>query len=185
MDQIIQMFQEFEPWQQYAIAGFAAVILITLIGILIILLRPAPQPAPSSLSGVDKSGAQSGKAKSASLGRTTQAKHGERRMRLSWVDQKGTDRRELLTEKQVSRSGGVVIGRQAGEDVDIGLESSSISRRHCQLRVEGGELLLIDLESTNGTSINGTALEPRSPVSVQPGDIIQLAREVTLKLELV
>lgn len=184
MDQFIEMFFEFEPWQQYAIVGFGVVILITLITIMFILLRPSPKPAEQIFETATPSRASSSTS-SDSLQRTTKAKHGERRIRLSWVDQQGGDRRELLTEKQVSRSGGVVIGRKAGQDVDIGLDSTSISRQHCQLRVEGGELLLIDLESTNGTSINGTKLEARRPVSVQPGDIIQLAREVTLKLELV
>lgn len=43
------------------------------------------------------------------------------------------------------------IGR--GEDVGFRIDGTSISRRHCQLQVMGGQLTVVDLGSTNGTFI--------------------------------
>ena len=45
-----------------------------------------------------------------------------------------------------------IIGRQA--DCVICLPSSTVSRRHAQIRREGGQYYLQDLNSTNGTLLN-------------------------------
>lgn len=45
----------------------------------------------------------------------------------------------------------VVIGRT---DADIVLNDSEVSRRHAQLEVKGGVIILRDLKSTNGTYLN-------------------------------
>ena len=46
----------------------------------------------------------------------------------------------------------VVIGRTAG---DIVIEDSKISRMHCVVEVHGRSALLVDLDSGNGTFVNG------------------------------
>lgn len=58
----------------------------------------------------------------------------------------------------------VVVGR--GEHADIFLEDSSISRFHARLQVRGSELLVTDLESRNGTFVNGERVV--SPQRVGP-----------------
>ena len=51
-----------------------------------------------------------------------------------------------------------LIGR--GVEAGIALDSDeSVSKRHCLVRVDGGVCTLVDLESTNGTMLNGRVLE--------------------------
>jgi hypothetical protein len=47
----------------------------------------------------------------------------------------------------------VVLGRS--KDCDIQLQDPNVSRRHAELRQEGSAYWLIDLDSTNGTQVNG------------------------------
>jgi hypothetical protein len=47
----------------------------------------------------------------------------------------------------------VVLGRS--KDCDIQLSDPNVSRRHAELRQEGAAYWLIDLDSTNGTLVNG------------------------------
>jgi len=47
-----------------------------------------------------------------------------------------------------------VIGR--GEDCDLRVPLLSVSRRHCELRVQGQTLKLKDLASSNGTYVNSS-----------------------------
>ena len=47
----------------------------------------------------------------------------------------------------------VVIGRLSTNDVV--LSDPNVSRRHAELREDGGEWLVVDLGSTNGTMVNG------------------------------
>lgn len=46
-----------------------------------------------------------------------------------------------------------VIGR--AEDADVRLSDGSVSRRHAEIRIDGERVLLTDLGSTNGTTVNG------------------------------
>ena len=58
----------------------------------------------------------------------------------------------------------IVIGRAL--DCDVVVKDEKASRRHCQLRREGGTFVLEDLGSKNGTFVNGeriTAAVPLKP----------------------
>jgi diguanylate cyclase (GGDEF)-like protein len=69
----------------------------------------------------------------------------------------------------------ITIGRD--ERADLALSDGSISRAHCQVeRSEAGNYLLIDLGSTNGTSVNGERVQDRVPLG--PGDKIFLGASV-------
>jgi predicted Zn finger-like uncharacterized protein len=50
----------------------------------------------------------------------------------------------------------VVIGR---EDVDFALDDPEISRRHAAIEVSGDEVVLLDLDSSNGTLVDETAIK--------------------------
>jgi pSer/pThr/pTyr-binding forkhead associated (FHA) protein len=65
----------------------------------------------------------------------------------------------------------VVVGRSA--DAGIRLEDGTVSRRHCRIDEEGGTLVVRDLGSTNGTLVNGVAVQ-HSPL--RPGDRLTLGR---------
>jgi hypothetical protein len=58
------------------------------------------------------------------------------------------------------------LGRARGCTVRI--PSSQVSRLHCRLRIEEGLVTVEDLESVNGTFINGKRI--RDPEIVHPGD---------------
>jgi hypothetical protein len=49
----------------------------------------------------------------------------------------------------------MVIGRS--KDTDIRVSDPNISRRHAEIRQEGSTFWIVDLESTNGISVNGRA----------------------------
>jgi hypothetical protein len=65
--------------------------------------------------------------------------------------------------------GSTVIGR--GDQANLRLPDVGISRRHARLDFDGGQVVLTDLGSTNGTSVNGQRV---SAVALNPGDMIQI-----------
>lgn len=69
-----------------------------------------------------------------------------------------------------------VIGK-AEKGIDGTIMLPEISRIHCRINFENSEYRLQDLNSTNGTYINGRLLEPREEIRIQPGDRILLANQ--------
>jgi Inner membrane component of T3SS, cytoplasmic domain len=67
----------------------------------------------------------------------------------------------------------VAIGRQ---DADLVVEDPEVSRRHAVLRPSGGSVVVEDLDSTNGTFVNGERI--RTPITVGPGDQVRVGRTV-------
>lgn len=67
------------------------------------------------------------------------------------------------------------IGRASTSDVR--LDDTGVSRRHAEVRREGDDVVLVDLGSTNGTSVNGRLVER---ARLTPGDRIELGRTVLL-----
>jgi hypothetical protein len=66
-------------------------------------------------------------------------------------------------------AGSTVIGR--GDQANLRLPDVGISRRHARIDFDGMQVVLTDLGSTNGTSVNGQRV---SAVGLNPGDMIQL-----------
>jgi hypothetical protein len=66
-----------------------------------------------------------------------------------------------------------VIGR--GSTAAIRLDDTGVSRQHAELRREGDDVVLVDLGSTNGSSVNGRLVER---ARLTPGDRIELGRSV-------
>src|SRR5207249_2127506 len=60
-----------------------------------------------------------------------------------------------------------VLGRS--RECDIQLADPNVSRRHAELRQEGAAYWIVDLDSTNGTEVNG---ERTSRSKLEPGDRI-------------
>lgn len=56
-----------------------------------------------------------------------------------------------------------VIGR--GADCDVVLDDPGASRRHAEIKVEAGRILIRDLGSTNGTTVDGERLGERVKVA--------------------
>ncbi len=69
-----------------------------------------------------------------------------------------------------------VLGRSI--DSNVRLIDDGISRHHCRIRVEGGQVIVEDLASRNGTFCNGERL---SHHVLQDGDKLQLGKTTILK----
>lgn len=67
-----------------------------------------------------------------------------------------------------------VIGRRPC--CDIMLNDSAVSRRHARLDRQDGRYSITDLDSTNGTSVNGARITGK--VLLSPGDVITLGTTV-------
>ncbi|MEW2417788.1 FtsK/SpoIIIE domain-containing protein [Streptomyces sp. NPDC046866] len=75
--------------------------------------------------------------------------------------------------------GAIRIGRSA--DADVPLDDPDVSRLHCAVTVrEDGRVAVADLESTNGTTVDGTQVGTR-PVALDPGALLRVG-ETTLRL---
>ncbi len=78
------------------------------------------------------------------------------------------------------RKGEIAIGRE--RDCDIVVTDVGISRKHARIiQDKSGELLIEDLQSTNGTYLNGEVIRTRP---LRDGDRIQLGRTTILKFSL-
>lgn len=63
------------------------------------------------------------------------------------------------------------IGRSAGAEFTV--EASLVSRLHCQLSAGATDLEVVDLDSTNGTFVNGARVER---ALLKPGDRLGVGR---------
>jgi pSer/pThr/pTyr-binding forkhead associated (FHA) protein len=77
-------------------------------------------------------------------------------------------------DRSVAVSDTATIGCDSGND--IVLEAMTVSRCHALLLGATAELLLLDLESTNGTLVNGLVVRPDEPVRLVDGDVIQFGQ---------
>ncbi|HOI54328.1 MAG TPA: FHA domain-containing protein [Phycisphaerae bacterium] len=78
-------------------------------------------------------------------------------------------------------AGPVVIGRD--DDCDIRIDSDAVSRRHCELSPLGSRWRVRDLESTNGTLLDTTAITARG-VLVTGNSLLRLGTGPILELSL-
>jgi hypothetical protein len=64
-------------------------------------------------------------------------------------------------------------------DVDLSYwdaGENGVSRHHCKLRPTDSNLFVLDLESTNGTYVNGMLAAPGQAYALQDGDLITLGQ---------
>lgn len=67
----------------------------------------------------------------------------------------------------------VILGRS--DDADVVISDSSISRKHAKIERTESEYCLVDLDSTNGTVVNGKRIKEKK---LKDGDKIKLGRVV-------
>ena len=79
--------------------------------------------------------------------------------------------------------GDAVIGADPGDDGEVDVDMSDwqgrrsgVSRRHVLLRPNGKRLFIMDLNSTNGTDINGLPLGIGWAYALRDGDLVSLGR---------
>lgn len=85
---------------------------------------------------------------------------------LELVDGLDVGRRHLI------KAAGVSIGRAAPADIVIA--DSEVSRAHCRVAIDGEDLVVTDLNSTNGTFVDGVRVSGTVPLPV--GAILQVGR---------
>lgn len=68
-----------------------------------------------------------------------------------------------------------IIGKLAGA-VDGVIEHETVSRIHCKLEFENENYYIRDLNSTNGTIVNGTVVGTEERMEIQCGDEIQIGQ---------
>jgi pSer/pThr/pTyr-binding forkhead associated (FHA) protein len=84
---------------------------------------------------------------------------------LEIVEGPGTGKRFPLT-------GPVEIGRDDAADVQ--LDDDRISRRHARITPLDGSAQVEDLDSLNGTEVNGNELPSHAPTRMEPGDELRV-----------
>ena len=70
---------------------------------------------------------------------------------------------------------GAIIGRASGDGA-YSIDDDSVSRKHARLTMsrDNPVCMLEDMNSTNGTKVNGKTLEPNTPHPLGTGDIIEV-----------
>lgn len=76
----------------------------------------------------------------------------------------------------VADGGPLTVGRASGNT--IVLADDRVSRQHARLQARGGVLVLVDLDSRNGTRVNGSLVRE---VAVGAGDLIEIG-DATLRV---
>src|SRR5215213_2359745 len=69
----------------------------------------------------------------------------------------------------------VTIGREEGNG--LRLNDERVSRYHAKIQIEDQDIILTDLDSTNGTRVNGAAVQIRR---LRPGDQVSIGRSMLL-----
>ena len=97
----------------------------------------------------------------------------------------------LLTGRQIYPTARRLVPENGGEEISVGyfpfiigksreiadlcLNLPQISRIHAKIEENGEGYLITDLNSTNGTSVNGRFLETNESVSLKPGEMVSFA----------
>lgn len=91
------------------------------------------------------------------------AKQADRKWKL--VQNDGRDTHEIP-------AGGVMVGRD--RSCNLVLTHPAVSRRHAKVSVEGGQVVLEDLKSANGTFVNNARVDK---INVAEGDVIRFGAD--------
>ena len=80
-------------------------------------------------------------------------------------------------DTRLKMTDGGIIGRKTGDYVTVFSVHPYVSGTHACLRLDKarGQWNIVDLDSTNGTFVNGRKLVARVPCPVKPGDKVKIA----------
>ncbi len=78
---------------------------------------------------------------------------------------------EVILGRRASSTGGLVVDLVPFDAIQQG-----VSRRHAAIHREQDGYYITDLNSTNGTRINGRRLLPNIPCRLSSGDVVRLGR---------
>jgi len=97
---------------------------------------------------------------------------------LAWVlsgfDGAGQAVRLTVAEAKLrDAADGLIIGRSP-EQADLVIADQSVSRKHARLRLKSNDLAIEDLDSANGTVVDGRVIKAGRPVPLDPGAEVEL-----------
>lgn len=85
-----------------------------------------------------------------------------------------TDMQSTVKSFQAPMERSIIIGRKQGVCNIVLDYDKSVSNRHCEVSVKGGKFYIKDLQSSNGTFVNGNRVV--SEIEIFSGNIIKLGR---------
>jgi len=88
----------------------------------------------------------------------------------------------VIPGPQPLEEGEFEVGRVSPAKVVLPIPT--VSSRHAKIKVEGGKVQVIDLNSTNGTLVNGVELAPGTPVDLPLGAEVVFGDEYLCKFKL-
>lgn len=91
--------------------------------------------------------------------------------RVTFLVLEGVDKGRVFRDLPIP----VTIGREEGNA--LRLNDERVSRYHAKVQMEDDDIILTDLDSTNGTRVNGTSIQIRR---LRPGDQVSLGRTMLL-----
>lgn len=107
-------------------------------------------------------------------------RHGDEALEGGWVlrggDDSGRSVRLVVGETELARAYlGLTIGRHPALCEHV-IGEESVSRRHFRIGIADGRLFVEDLNSLNGTTLDGRELAPFQPIALRPGQEIRAGR---------
>lgn len=94
---------------------------------------------------------------------------------MSGANARSADIRLRVTEEDLAESTeGLLVGRSSR--ADFILTDDSVSRNHARISLRNGKLCVEDLDSMNGTWVNGRKLEPGTPEGVSDAAEIEFGQ---------
>lgn len=79
----------------------------------------------------------------------------------------------------------LILGRRNPNDSDdevsidltrFGADKLGVSRQHARLLIEAGDVFLADMDSSNGTRLNGKTLKPNLPYRLRDADEMEFGQ---------
>jgi hypothetical protein len=171
--ELAAMVREHADEQRYSFVGPVGVDLLRVpsleTGVFHVRSEVVPGPEPTPASRPQQAPQQAAAAYSPSTGRESQPApvadgvYGRLMVREAKNASYEVDLRHTVT----------VIGR--GTDADVRLTDQAVSRRHAEVRVANGSVLVSDLQSTNGTLLNGARI---TTAALADGDEVRIGETV-------
>ncbi|MEE8371327.1 MAG: trypsin-like peptidase domain-containing protein, partial [Sphingomonadales bacterium] len=94
---------------------------------------------------------------------------------LAGFDDNGSPIRVNIEAGRMQGGDGAVLGRSP-ELANYVIAGTGVSRRQARITVAHHRVMIEDMNSTNGTRVNGRQLQPFKPVEIRPGDTVSFGK---------
>ena len=91
--------------------------------------------------------------------------------------------RRYPLDKDTIRIGAVTHDGGQRNDIVVRDVEHAVSRVHCEIQRSHGQLYITDLNSSNGTRVNGQRLDPGKPALLRKGVKLDLGGSVELQFD--